>query len=402
MKDPYNSTQAKSINSYYGYAPEKITRGKGCYLFNNNDKYLDCGMALGSVSLGYAYDEVDNAVIETIRRGVNFSRPSSLEEQLTVLLCEILGNKFSVKYSKSSSMLLTIVPRVSRYLTGKTHVAFPYNGAYLGNTDWFFSQSKNSGGILQSIKDHTITFEGGSITSLYKLFDEYSHLLACIIMEPFREKKFEPSYYKVLSELCRKNNVLLIFDETVSGFRFGNFLAQMTLGCSPNFTIVGKAIANGYALSAILGEPDVMKAIEIASEKGSIYGFSNTHAGESIGLAAAIKTIGVYEEKRVIDHINTLGKKLMQAMKEAIQNSELNEIIRIVGQPTYFHLSGENWNIVNKVRKDVIGFFYQRGILFKGTISISLSHTNAHIEQLADTFLTYCNQAKISKIKSNN
>jgi len=152
MQDQYNSTHAKSKYSYYGYAPNKIIKGKGCYLFDsNNNKYLDCGMALGSVSLGYAYDAVDKSVIEAIRQGINFSRPSYLEEQLTVLLREKLGFQFNVKFSKSSSMLLSVIPRVCRYLTGKTHIAYPFNGAYLGNTDWYFSKAKNSGGVLESI-----------------------------------------------------------------------------------------------------------------------------------------------------------------------------------------------------------------------------------------------------------
>ena len=143
MEDIYNSTQAKSLPSYHGYAPDKIIKGKGCYLFDShNNKYLDCGMALGSVSLGYAYERVDDFVINKIKEGVNFSRPSYLEEQLTILLQESLNFQFNAKFSKSSSMLLNVVPRISRYLTQKTHIAYPFNGAYLGNTDWFFSKTK--------------------------------------------------------------------------------------------------------------------------------------------------------------------------------------------------------------------------------------------------------------------
>lgn len=190
MGDTYNSTQSKSMEAYHGFAPKKIYRAKGPYLFDcDNNKFLDCGMALGSVSLGYAYDVVDDYVIEVIKKGINFSRPSYLEEELTLLLNKKLGFPLLAKFCKSSSMLLSVIPRVSRYLTGKTHIAYPFNGSYLGNTDWFFSQSKTSGGILDSIRTHTITFKGGDVDSLMELFEKNAHQLACIIMEPFREKK---------------------------------------------------------------------------------------------------------------------------------------------------------------------------------------------------------------------
>ena len=136
-------------------------------------------------------------------------------------------------------------------------------------------------------------------------------------MEPFRERKFDALYYKTLSALCRKNHVLLIFDETVSGFRFGNLLAHIELDCNPNFTIVGKAIANGYALSAVLGEPYLMAEIEKATSKGKLYGFSNTHAGESIGLAAAIKTLEEYEKEKVIEHIPSWNTKKTKPLAHA-------------------------------------------------------------------------------------
>ena len=88
----------------------------------------------------------------------------------------------------------------------------------------------------------------------------------------------------------------------------------------------------------------------------------------------------------------------MNIMNEAINNSELGGILHLTGQPTYFHISGKDFNITDKIRRDIIKFFYEKNILFKGTISISLSHTDSHIEQLGEVFLKYCNEFNFSKI----
>ncbi len=392
MKDIYNSTNSKSLNVFYGYAPKKIIKAKGVYLFDqNNRKLLDCGMALGSVSLGYAYDEVDNYVIRKIKEGVNFSRPSYLEQKLTKIINNDIktGTSTIIRYSKSSSFLLSVIPRITRHLTQKKLIAYP-KGCFLGNTDWYLSHSANSGGIVLEVRNLTLTFELGNCDSLELLFKNHAHDLACIIMEPYRERLYDSEFYNLLSLLCLKNNVILVFDETITGYRFHYPLAQYKIGCKPDFTVIGKACANGYALSAILGKAKLMNKIEQDSIAGVVFDFSTTHAGETVGLAAAIQTLNIYNRDNVVSHLNQKGEYLLALIQQSINTFALNEIFSIRGQPSYFKLHSNMTNWQNFVLQDLVKFFFNNNVLFKGTFSISLSHQKSDLDKIGETFFRYC------------
>ncbi len=400
MKDPFNSTQAKALASYYSHAPTQIIKGEGVYLYDINNSYLDCGMALGSVSLGYAYKEVDDFVISTIKKGVNFSRPSYLEEELTHTLGKDIGNKdLRAKYSKSSSMLLSVIPRIARFFTKKKYIAYPQN-CFLGNTDWYLSKCKNSGGIIEEIQNHTLTFKNGDCNALEDLFASYKKDLACIVMEPYREKEFSPEFYQTLKSLCELNNVMLIFDETITGYRFCNPLAQTKLNCIPDFTVIGKAFANGYALASVVANKDIMSKIEREALLGNIFDFSTTHAGETIGLAAAIRTLDIYSHKAVVKALNKKGKYIYQLFEEIIYKYNLQNIFQLSGQPTYFKIICSSNQYSQYILPDLFGFFFKKHILFKGVISVCLSHENKHLEFIADCFEIYCKNFDFKKLIS--
>ncbi len=391
MNDLYNSTNSKSLMTYFGCAPLRILKGKGAILIDENNKeILDCGMALGSVSLGYAFDEVDDFVINNIRKGVNFSRPSYLEEQLVDALKIDIKNNILAKFSKSSSMLSSVIPRVCRYLSNKSLIAYPANGSYLGNTDWYLSKNVKCGGILNEVKERTINFIDGDIDSLKELFDVHSHDLACIIMEPYREAIYFDAYYRELSQLCHKHHVFLIFDETVTGYRFNHPLAQYIINCKPDFTIIGKSFANGYALSALIAEKSLMKKIEDACLEGQLFDFSTTHAGESIGLAAAIKTLEIFRRDNVIEYLNRQGLNLISHLEEILKYRNLDKKIVIKGQPTYFYLASASGWMNKELRKEIVKHFYDNGILFRGTMSLCFSHLQTHVDRICEVFDNLC------------
>lgn len=390
MLDKYNSTNAKSLNSYMGFAPLKITKGKGAHLYDENDrKFLDTGMALGSVSLGYAYDSVDNFVISEIKKGVNFSRPSILEEKLTINLQKDFGESKLFRYAKSSSVLLGVLPRICRYFTDREYIAYPDN-CFLGNTDWYLSKSFNNGGILDGIKNKTLKFKNGDCSNIYELFEKHGHELACIIMEPYRDVLYSNNFYVLLSNLCKKYGVYLIFDETVTGYRFNYPLAQNNISCEADFTVIGKAFANGYALAAVAAGESLMSKIDKASIDGSIFDFSTTHAGETVGLAAAIKTLEVYRTENVINHISMIGSDLRHKMNEIIKRYSLESVLIIKGHPTYFSLVSPSGWLEKELKKDITSFFYNNDILYRGVISPCFRHTIEDSIKIESVFSEYC------------
>ena len=388
IQDLYNSTNSKSLKSYYGFAPKSILKGKGVTLFDENGReFLDCGMALGSVSLGYGNNIVDNFVVEQLQNGVNFSRPSHLEEKLTHLLSKHLTkDSLRIKYSKSSSLILSVIPRIARCLTGKERIAYPIN-CFLGNTDWYLSKTRTSGGIPDSVKTTVLNFKAGDIASLQKLFEEHKYHLSCIVLEPYRQTPHSKEFYVLLRQLCNEHGVMLVFDETITGYRFSFPLAQNHVRCIPDLTVIGKAFANGYALAAVVGSLSMMNTIE---ETKDLFDFSTTHAGETIGLSAALKTLEIYENERVIDVLNSRGEFLMKSIEDLMKSHGLDNYLKLVGHPTYFTLIPNDPMHGETIKKYLIEFFFQHNILFRGTFSMSMAHEDSQLDKILEKFLAFC------------
>ena len=386
----HNSTITKSLDAYKRFAPSQIVRGKGVFLYDvSGTEYLDTGMALGSISLGYCYDSVDDFVISQLKKGVNFSRPSILEEQFTHLIQEDLGDDtVTVRYAKSSSILLSVIPRIARYVTKKTLVVFPEH-CFLGNTDCFLSQASNFAGILKATRDLTKCFSVTNCNSLEDLFEQHGKDIACLVMEPYRETPYSQSFYSTLSSLRAKYNFTLVFDEIVTGYRFYLPLAQKITNCQPDITVVGKAFANGYALSAVILSKSVDAEIVQGVKNGDIFDFSTTHADETLGLAACIKTIELYREHHVVKQLNEKGNYLMKKMQKILSRLSLTHLISIRGHPTYFRIVFHNSE--KYIQKELYKKFFQDHILFRGVISISLSHTYSNIDRILHNFEYYCN-----------
>lgn len=382
MIEKYNTTNAKSLESYLQYAPEYITKGEGVYVYDTyGNKFLDFGMTLGCISIGYCCKEIDDFVIKSIKNGVNFSRPSTLEKETAIHILNDFDSKdYIIRYSKSSSMLLNIIPRLCRHITNNSYIAYPV-GTYLGNTDWYLSHCLNNSGILNEIKETTLVFKPGEIADIENLFSSYGDNLACIIMEPFRNEIFSDSYYLKLRRLCDKYKTILVFDETISGYRFGYPLAQNKINCKADITVIGKAISNGYSFSAAIIQENLM---EIDSSK--IYTFSTTHAGEITGLAATIATLEFYRKHNVFDNINKKGCFLLNGLKDIVRQQRLEKIIFIAGMPTYFRIEFNNLEFKNKF----CHVFLKNNILCRGIISICYMHSYEHIEYFINVFKKFC------------
>ncbi|MBA3284686.1 MAG: aminotransferase class III-fold pyridoxal phosphate-dependent enzyme, partial [Nitrosopumilus sp.] len=207
---------------------------------------------------------------------------------------------------------------------------------------------------------------------------------------PYREAIYFDAYYRELSQLCHKHHVFLIFDETVTGYRFNHPLAQYIINCKPDFTIIGKSFANGYALSALIAEKSLMKKIEDACLEGQLFDFSTTHAGESIGLAAAIKTLEIFRRDNVIEYLNRQGLNLISHLEEILKYRNLDKKIVIKGQPTYFYLASASGWMNKELRKEIVKHFYDNGILFRGTMSLCFSHLQTHVDRICEVFDNLC------------
>jgi len=304
--------------------PAYYSKAKGFKVWDLDGKeYNDMTiMGIGTNTLGYGNDEVDAAVVQTVQNG-NMSTLSCPEEVwLAEKLIEINPWADMVRFARSGGEANAIAIRIARAASGKDKVAIC---GYHGWHDWYLSTNHNDGdglqghllpgldpsGVPKNLKGTVFPFHYNKIEELRELVKKED--IGVIKMEVVRNFGPEDNFLQDVRELATKNNIVLIFDECTSGFRetFGGIYKKY--GVEPDVAMYGKTIANGYALTAVVGKRSVMEA----AQKTFI---SSTFWTERIGPTAALKTLEVMERIKSWDIITAKGNK-MQAGWQSLADS---------------------------------------------------------------------------------
>jgi glutamate-1-semialdehyde 2,1-aminomutase len=230
-------------------------------------------------------------------------------------------------------------------------------------------------GVPESVKKLTHKFEYNNIESLEKIFQEQE--LACVIMEPMNIEYPKDNFLEKVKKLVHKNNALLIFDETVTGFRYSLGGAQELFDVVPDLATFGKGMANGYPLSAVVGSSKVMKKVE------DIF-FSGTFGGETLSLAAAKVIIDKYKREQVAEYFFEIGTSLLKQLNELISNNDLVGVFWTSGHPSwsFLHIKEQKKYNSFEVKTFFLQEMFKRGILTLGSHNLSFSHTNKDIDKL--------------------
>ena len=325
---------SKGYDSYPSTAPKITFKGKGAYLYDeNNNKYLDYGMALRSVTIGYSEEDIDNAVMQQIINGNTSSFPTLIELEAAERLISYIDSVDMVKFTKDGSTATTAAVKLARAYTGRSIVARCADQPFFSYDDWFIGTTDNNAGCLQETVNMTKLFEYNNINSLKNLISEHYNKIACVIMEP-ATYLMEPqdNYLSKVRDLCDKNDIVLIFDEIITGFRWHMKGAQYYYKVQPDLCTFGKAMANGYSLSALGGRRELMDLGSIGA-KDRVFLLSSTHGAEMSSLGAFIATMNFFEEHDVISHLKDYGEKLILMMNELILAHDLSHSLVIDGLP---------------------------------------------------------------------
>ncbi len=324
--------------------PSYFSRAKGAKLWDlDNNEYIDMSiMGIGTNSLGYGNKEVDEAVLNTVRKG-NLSTLSCPEE---VYLAEklIKMNPWAdmVRFARTGGEANAIAIRIARAATGKNNVAIC---GYHGWHDWYLSAnigSKNGLnthllpglnplGVPVNLEDTVFPFDYNNIDMLIDLCDNKD--IGVIKMEVIRNIEPKDDFLQKVRDLCTKRGIVLIFDECSSGFResfggiFNNYLVY------PDLAMFGKTIGNGYALTAVVGKESVMKSAQDTF-------ISSTFWTERIGPTAALKTLEVMQRVKSWKTITEIGLKVKKGWKELASANNLK--ISISGIPALSSYSFDN------------------------------------------------------------
>ncbi len=363
-------TLAKGPQQYVkGVAPKYLKKGKGSHVWDvDGNEFIDYQMGIGPLSLGYAYDVVDEAIKGQLNDGITFSQMHPLEVQVAELIREVVPNAEMVRYSKTGCDVTSAAIRVARAYTGKNKVLCC---GYHGWHDWYISVTDRNMGIPQSIQDIIFTFNYNDIQSVIDSIDDDT---ACIILEPIVFEAPKDNFLQKLRDLCDQHNILLIFDEMWTGFRLSIGGAQEYFGVNADLACFSKAVANGMPVSMLTGKTEFMKLLE-----KDIF-FFTTFGGEALSLAAAKATINELRAHYVPDYLAKQGKKLREGYNSIASDLGM-EYTKCTGFDvrtivTFDATAGNPLEMKSLVQQELI----KRGILWGGFHNMSFSHTDSDIE----------------------
>ena len=222
-----------------------------------------------------------------------------------------------VKFAKNGSDANDAALRLARAVTGRDLVAYDADAPFLSIHDWFIGNTAMNAGVPEVAARLAIGFRYDDVASIDGLFAEHGRRLAAVILEPCRERRPGAGFLERLRALCDAHGTLLVFDEMVTGFRYALGGAEALLGVAPDLRTVGTAMANGYALTALVGRREYMERGGLGHDAPRCFLLSTTHGAERSALAAGLATIRFYREHGVIDRLYQMGGRLRRALDEA-------------------------------------------------------------------------------------
>ena len=274
----------------------------------DGNEYIDFVNGLACVTLGYCDPDVDVAVQNQMKSGVTFSLPHKLEMEVAELLVEMIPCAEKVRFAKNGTDATSGAIRVARAYTGRDRVAVC---GYHGWQDWYIGSTTRDLGVPKAVKQLTHVFVYNDIDSLNRLLEEHHGEFAAVILEPMNVAYPQDGFLEKVRAVTQQHGALLIFDETITGFRYAKGGAQQEFGVTPDLATFGKGMANGYPLSALVGKAEYMDVVE------KIF-FSGTFGGETLSLAAAKAVLTKLRQEPVIATLKAQGQKIIDSVNRII------------------------------------------------------------------------------------
>ena len=371
-----SQTFSKSRTQYpYGVSPYFIVRASGARAWDiDGNEYTDFVNGLASVTLGHVDPEVSRAVKAQIDEGVIFSLPHPIEAEVAELICEMVPCAERVRFGKNGSDATSGAIRLARAYTERDRVAVC---GYHGWQDWYIGSTARHRGVPKATRDLTHTFTYNDLPSLERILSSHPGEFAAVVLEPMNVAYPAPGFLEGVKSTVHAHGALLVFDETITGFRYANGGAQELFGVTPDLATFGKGLANGYPVSAVAGRADVMKLME------EIF-FSFTFGGETLSLAAARATLQRLQRDDVCARLTAKGTRLQQGLGLVIDEHGLADVFAVSGHPSWTFLTIKDISGANAFETKTLYLqeMFERGFLTIGTFNLSDAHSDSDIEAL--------------------
>jgi len=367
-----------------GQWPSYYSKAKGCKIWDlDRNEYIDMSyMGIGSCILGYADEDVNQAVIKVVKEG-NMSTLNAPEEvELAKLLIKLHPWAQMVRYARTGGEAMAIAVRIARAKSKKDLILFC---GYHGWHDWYLSANLANDkaldghllpglsplGVPRSLEGSSFPFQYNDIDSFLKLIYKYKNEIGVIVLESIRNVYPKGDFFKTISNEAKKINAVVIVDEVSAGFRFNSGGAHMMFNLEPDIAVFAKGMSNGYPMAAIIGKKEVL---EVAQNTF----ISSTYWTDRIGPVAALTTINKSIKINVPKYIGEIGRKVIEGWKLLAEKNNINIEISGISSLGHFSFNYDNPLIVKTLFTQLM---LEKGFLATTDFYASYAHKKIHIER---------------------
>ena len=383
------------------YWPSYYQKAKGCEVWDlDGNRYIDMSyMGIGACTLGYADDDVDNAVIECINKSNMTTLNCPEEVELAEKLIELHPWAEMVRYARGGGDAMSIAVRIARASTGKDIILF---SGYHGWHDWYLSANLaddkalddqllpglSAHGVARNLKGTVYPFYYNNKEQFLTLVDKYGDRIGGVVLEAVRNMDPEPDFFKVIEQKTQQLEVPLIVDEVSSGFRLTTGGAHLVIDLHPDIAVFAKGMSNGYAMAAVIGK---RKYMDVAQDTF----ISSTYWTERIGPVAALATINKMIKYKVQDHMIECGKMIQKGWNELSKKHSLNLHVGSLYPLSHFDIKENSLVYKTLFTQEML----KRGFLATNSYYSCFAHKEGHIS----AYLNACDEvfALFAKVKDN-
>ena len=372
--------------------PSYYKKSNGIKIWDLNNKcYEDFSiMSIGQCSLGYSNPQVNNAVKKAINSGSTSTLNSEEEVKLADKLLKIHKGMEMVRFGKTGGEACAIAVRIARAATGRSKIIA---SGYFGWHDWYLASNlKNkksldklllpgldTAGVPKELKGTTLALKHGDLDGLKRIFSKNRNKIAGIILEVQRNRSPNLEFLQLARKLCNKYKSVLIFDEVSSGFRINLGALYLNYNLKPDIVTLGKALGNGFPISAVMGKKKIMQSAQDTF-------ISSSYWTERIGYVAALATIKQYQEMKVDVHLKKIGKYFDTEFKGISKELNLNfQNNGLISVPILSFNSGSQLMDL-QIKTFLTQEMLKRGYIFSNVIYLSFKHNKNNINKFFDNF----------------
>jgi glutamate-1-semialdehyde 2,1-aminomutase len=324
-----------------GGNPRFIKRAKGAYLTDeDNNKYIDLIGSWGPMILGHAFNPIENAVRKAVKSSFSFGAPTKKEVTMAKLICDLVPSVEMVRMVNSGTEATMSAIRLARAYSGKDKI-IKFEGCYHGHGDAFLIAAgsgamsmghPDSPGVTQATANDTLTVPYNNTKALTDIIKKNKGKIAGLILEPVVGNMGcvlpNPGYLEFIRDICTKENIVLIFDEVMTGFRLAIGGAQERFGITPDLTTMGKIIGGGMPVGAYGGKKEIM---EMVSPSGPMYQ-AGTLSGNPIAMSAGIEMLQhLKKNPNIYKDLDEAGANIANGLRKSLNELEMDYTVNQIG-----------------------------------------------------------------------